>query len=95
MTSSSSLLSSVGRRLSINERETLLLNYLEFVEVLVDIWETFLETLSLSDFVQHLLGLGLRVSWVAVQHLPVIEHALREGLATSVRAQVSSEAYRK
>lgn len=68
-----------------------LLNYLEFVEVLFDIWETLLETLSLSDLVEHLSGLGLRVSWIAAQHLPMVEDALWESLTTSVRTQVSSE----
>jgi hypothetical protein len=72
-----------------------LLNYLEFVEVLFDIWETLLETLSLSDLVEHLSGLGLSVSWIAAQHLPMVEDALWESLTASVRTQVSSEALRK
>ncbi|CAG9136461.1 unnamed protein product, partial [Plutella xylostella] len=42
----------------------------------------------------NLVGLGVRVARVSGQHLPVVEHALREGLASGVGAQVSGEAER-
>lgn len=40
------------------------------------------------------VGLGAGLAGVAGQHLPVVEHALREGLAAGVGAQVGREAER-
>ena len=71
----------------------LMFRRLEFVQVLIEIGQTLLETLALADLVQDLGGLARPVLRVAVHHLPVVEDALRERLAASVRAKVSREAF--
>lgn len=40
------------------------------------------------------VGLGVGLARVSRQHLPVVEHALREGLPAGVGAQVGGEAER-
>lgn len=42
----------------------------------------------------HLIALAAGLEGVAVEHLPVVEHALGEGLAARVGAQVGREAER-
>ena len=50
------------------------------------------QTLALARLQHNLVDLGALLQWVALHHLPVVEDALREGLATSVGAQISREA---
>jgi hypothetical protein len=51
------------------------------------------QSLALSRLNDNLADLVALVEWVALHVLPVVEDALREGLATSVGAQISGEAW--
>uniref|UniRef100_A0A182VFC8 Secreted protein n=1 Tax=Anopheles merus TaxID=30066 RepID=A0A182VFC8_ANOME len=57
---------------------------LQLVQVLRQIWQAFLQTLTLADVLDDLVRLRAGVSWVTGEDLPVIEHALRECLSTGV-----------
>lgn len=61
---------------------------LQLVQVLRQIWQAFLQTLTLADVLDDLVRLRAGVSWVTGEDLPVIEHALRECLSTGVGSVV-------
>jgi hypothetical protein len=67
---------------------------LKTIQVVVQSGDLLLETLSLSDIGNNVGDLASGLQRITVHGLPVVEHALREGLSSSVRAQVSSEAER-
>merc|ERR1712217_797648 len=64
---------------------------LKSIHVVIESGNLLLETLSLTDAGNNLTNLASSVQRITVHCLPMIEHALREGLATSVRAEISSE----
>lgn len=58
---------------------------------------TVINSFPVSERLSHLhhdVGLATSLAWVTRQHLPVVEHALREGLPAGVGAQVGGEAER-
>lgn len=64
---------------------------LQFVQVVVQSWDTFLETLALACVSNDDTGFGSSFHWVSREDLPMVEHTLWEGLAASVGAEVSCE----
>jgi len=66
---------------------------LQLVEEVVERRDALLQTLAFSRVRDDSRRLGRRLERVSRQHLPVIKDALRECLAASVGAQVSSETY--
>lgn len=70
------------------------LKRLQLVQVLRQIWQAFLQTLTLTDVLDDLVRLRAGVSWVTGEDLPVIEHALRECLSTGVGSQIGGETER-
>merc|ERR1712217_483414 len=64
---------------------------LKSIHVVIESGNLLLETLSLTDAGNNLTNLASSVQRITIHCLPMIEHALREGLATSVRAEISSE----
>jgi len=67
---------------------------LQLVQVLGQIGQTFLETLALARILDNGVGLAGGLARVTGQHLPMVEDALGEGLATGVGAQIGGEAER-
>ncbi len=66
---------------------------LQFVQVVVQGWDALLETLTFACLCDNSTRLGCRVHWVSREDLPMVEHALWEGLATSVGTKVSCETW--
>eukprot|EP00756_Hemistasia_phaeocysticola_P023467 Hpha_TRINITY_DN15896_c2_g10::TRINITY_DN15896_c2_g10_i5::g.192013::m.192013 len=66
----------------------------QLVVELVESRDALLETLPLADLGDHLAGRGRGDQGVTGEHLPVVEHALRERLPASVRAKVRGETER-
>ena len=66
--------------------------FLQLVEIVREVGERLLEPLPLLGLLANLEGLALLLERVAGHDLPVVEHALREGLAAGVGAQVGGEA---
>lgn len=66
---------------------------LQFVQVVVQGWDTFLETFTFACLHDNYAGLACRLHWVSWKDLPVVEHTLWEGLATSVGTKVSCETW--
>lgn len=66
---------------------------LQFVQVVVQGWDTFLETLTFACLRDNNTRLGCRVKWVSGKDVPMVEHTLWEGLATSVGTKVSGETW--
>lgn len=69
------------------------LKCLQFVQVVIQGWDTFLETFTFTRLHHNYTRLGCsfhRVSW---EDLPMVKHTLREGLATGVGAKVSGETW--
>ena len=64
---------------------------LHLVEIVVEGWDTLLESLSLSGIQDDLVWLASGLEWVSWEHLPMVEHALWEGLSSSVGAEISGE----
>lgn len=64
---------------------------LQFVQVVVQGWNTFLETLTFACLRHNDTRLGSRGHWVSREDLPMVKHTLREGLATGVGTKVRSE----
>lgn len=64
---------------------------LHFVQVVIQGWDAFLETLAFTCFRHNNTRLASGVHGVSGEDLPVVEHTLWEGLATSVGTQVSCE----
>lgn len=66
---------------------------LQFVQVVVQGWDTFFETFTFTCLKDNYTRLGCGIQWVSREDLPMVEHALWEGLATSVGTQVSCETW--
>lgn len=66
---------------------------LQFVQEVVQGWDALLQAFALAGLSYHLAGAAAVVKGVPRQDLPVVKHALGEGLAASVGSQVSGEAY--
>ena len=64
---------------------------LESVFVLTQWRDGVLETFSLTDVADDLTSLGGSVERIGTQHVPVIKHTLREGLAASRGTQGTSK----
>lgn len=64
---------------------------LQFVQVVVQCRYTLFQTFAFPNFSDDLEGFAGRVTGVSLEDLPVVKHTLREGLTTSVTAQVSCE----
>lgn len=64
---------------------------LQFVQVVIQGWDTFLQTLAFTCLSDNNTRLGCRFHWVSREDLPMVEHTLWEGLATSVGTEVSCE----
>ena len=69
---------------------------LQLVEVRREVGQSLLESLPLLGVLANLVGLRVAggVQGVALHLLPVVEHALGEGLAAGVGAEVGREAER-
>lgn len=67
---------------------------LQFVQVVVQGWDTFLETLAFACVGDNNTRLACSVHWVSREDLPMVEHTLGEGLATSVGTKVSCETWK-
>ena len=64
---------------------------LQLVEVVVQSWNGFLQSLAETDTLDDFTNFGCWVQSVTGAWLPVIKHALWEGLTSSIRPQVSGE----
>lgn len=64
----------------------------ELVKELVQSWNSFRQSLTLSCSGNNLSWFASWVQGVTRKYLPVVEHALREGLSTSVATEISSKA---
>ena len=65
---------------------------LQFVQIVCNVGVAGLQSLPLLGVLHDLVGLGALLERVSGQDLPVVEHALREGLAAGVGPQVGREA---
>ena len=65
---------------------------LQFVKIVVDVRVAWLQSLALLALLNDCVDLGSIIEGIAGHDLPVIEHALWEGLASGVGSQVSGEA---
>merc|ERR1719430_149891 len=65
---------------------------LHFVEVVVQRWRAGFQSLPFLDLLNNLVGLGAIRKGAAWKNLPVVKHALWEGLTPGVGPQVSCEA---
>src|SRR5262249_29619244 len=68
-------------------------NSSKLVQVLVQADGLLVQALADAGGVDDLADLGGGVERVALHDLPVVEHALREGLTTSVLAEIGGESY--
>lgn len=66
---------------------------LQFVQVVIQSWNSFLETLTLACISHDLSRLGAGFHGISRKDLPVIKHTLWEGLTRCVGTKVSSEAF--
>lgn len=57
---------------------------LQFIEILVQAWETFLKTLAFTDVCNDGVWFGGWISWISWEDLPMVEHALWESLSSGV-----------
>lgn len=67
---------------------------LQFVQVVIQSWNSFLETLALACVDHNLSRLAAGLHGISRKDLPVIKHTLWEGLARGVGTKVSSEAFK-
>ena len=65
---------------------------LQFVKIISKIWVTRFQSLPLLGDLDNLVRLGSLLEWISGEDLPVVKHALREGLAAGVGSQVGGEA---
>ena len=65
---------------------------LQFVQEVVQRWDALFQALALARLSYHLAGAAAVVKRIPRQDLPVVKHALGEGLAASVGSQISGEA---
>lgn len=72
----------------------MIISSLQLVNVVAEIRDTFLKTLSLSDSHDDFIGLGGGIKWITGNFSPVMEDTLREGLSSGQSSQVSSETER-
>jgi len=63
----------------------------ELVEVVIEGGDTFLETLSLSDFANDLVSLGAGIEGGSGDFGPMVEHTLGEGLSLSETSKMGGE----
>eukprot|EP01137_Pigoraptor_chileana_P031526 Opistho-2@19439 len=84
----------VSRAAATSLAASLFASDLQLVIVLVEVGDALLETLALAAALNDLTGLRRNIKDVAGENLPVVKHALGEGLATGVRAEIGSEAER-
>lgn len=63
------------------------------VHEVVQRWHHFLQILAHTDLLNQSGDLRVRVEWILVDRLPVVENALGEGLPGGQRAQMSCESY--
>lgn len=75
-----------------NENGTICLH---FVQEVVQGRDNLFDALAFADIGDNLERLGCDVHGVAGQNLPMVEDALREGLATGVGAEIGGETFRK
>lgn len=68
---------------------------LQFVQVVIQSWNSFLETLALACISHDLRRLAAGLHGISRKDLPVIEYTLWEGLTRSVGTKVSGETYGK
>ena len=68
---------------------------LHFVEIVGEVGQSLLESLPLLDVLANLPGLRGSVQGISGHRLPMVKHALREGLATSVGAKVGGESLKE
>lgn len=68
---------------------------LQFVQVVVKGRDALFQTFAFPNFSNNLEGSGGGVAGVSLENLPVVKYTLREGLASSVAAQVSGEPWRE
>ena len=73
-------------------KSRVILMCLQFVQIVFQEWDTFLETLAFACLRHNYTRLGCCNQWVSWHDLPMVKHTLWEGLATSVGTKVSSEA---
>lgn len=57
---------------------------LQFIEILVQAWETVLKTLAFTDILHNGVWFGGWISWISWEDLPMVEHALWESLSSGV-----------
>ena len=67
---------------------------LQLVQVVAEVGQGLLQPLPLLGVLANLVGLGGSIERVSGHDLPVVEHALGEGLAAGVGAEVGGEAER-
>jgi hypothetical protein len=65
---------------------------LQLVEVIAQVGQGILKTLAFSGVHDDRVRLARGLHWVSGHDLPVVKHALREGLAAGVGAEIGSEA---
>ena len=65
---------------------------LQFVKIVSKVWVTRFQSLPLLGGLDNLVRLGSLLEWISGEDLPVVKHALGEGLASGVGPQVGGEA---
>lgn len=65
--------------------------FLHFIQEVVQSWEGLFQSLSDPSFLDDIVGLVSFFEWGSRKYLPMVEHALWEGLASGSGPQVSSE----
>ena len=64
---------------------------LQFVQIVVEGRNALLQTFAFPNVSDNLEGFAGGVAGVSLENLPVVKHTLREGLASSIAAEVSGE----
>ncbi len=64
---------------------------LQFIQIVVQWWNSFFKPLTFPDFLDHKCGSAALLEGISWQDLPMVKHTLREGLASGVGTQISSE----
>jgi len=63
----------------------------QFIHEVIQSWDSFFQSFSLSDVVDKLGGFGSGLEWVSLDDLPMGEDALREGFSGSGSSEGSGE----
>lgn len=66
---------------------------LQFVQVVIQSWNSFLETLALACICHNLSRLAAGLHGISRKDLPVIKHTLWKSLTRSVGTKVSGETF--